>query len=80
MNSRHSAEQTNIPEQCMGMLGTPDTTQCTSWQALYPTNMGRRSKVSDEFVGRFGFSNTKQSAALATLAVTVHRPGSRSLF
>lgn len=47
---------------------------------IRPPNMGCCSEVTDEFVGRFGFSNTKQSIASASLTVTVHRPGSRSLF
>lgn len=52
----------------MGMSsnsGNVDTAQYVHWQALYPTNIGRRSKVSDEFVGRFGFSHTKQGAAFS---------------
>lgn len=47
----------------MGMLGIPDVTQYTSWQALYPPNMGCRSEVSDEYVGKFGFRDTKPNAA-----------------
>lgn len=70
----------NILIGSLGMLGIPDVTQYTSWQALYPPNMGWRSEVSDEYVGKFGFRDTKRNAAYATLAVTVHRPGSRALF
>lgn len=67
-NSWHRAGSPGIPPLSMGMssnAGNVYTAQYTSGQALYPTNMGRRSKVSDEFVGRFGFSNTKQGAAFS---------------
>lgn len=47
----------------MGMLGIPNVTQYISWQALYPPNMGCRSEVSDEYVGKFGFRDTKPNAA-----------------
>lgn len=67
-NSWHRAGSPGIPTLSMGMssnAGNVDTAQYTSGQALYPTYMGRRSKVSDEFVGRFGFGNTKQGAAFS---------------
>lgn len=47
----------------MGMLGIPNVTQYTSWQVLYPPNMGCCSEVSDEYVGKFGFRDTKTNAA-----------------
>lgn len=68
LNSWHSAGSPGIPPLSMGMwsdAGNVDTAQYTIWQALYPTNMGRHSKVSDEFVGRFGFSNTKPGTAFS---------------
>lgn len=58
----------------MGMpsnAGNVDMAQYARWQALYPTNMGLRSKVSDEFVGRFGFSNTKQGAAFSSARLSL---------
>lgn len=47
----------------VGMLGILDVTQYTSWQPFYPPNMGCCSEVSDEYVGKFGFRDTKPNAA-----------------
>lgn len=47
----------------MGKLGIPGVTQYTSWQALYPPNMGCCSEVSDEYVGKFDFGDTKPNAS-----------------